>query len=71
MTRDEAKTYCLDNGVPLSRSTEKLRVMDLTVLPGGLRSHFDDRGFFIEPVIEAPVQEVTGEAAPVSKRGKR
>jgi hypothetical protein len=35
--------------MPIYDGVAKLRVMDLTQVSDGLRVHFDERGFFVEP----------------------
>lgn len=55
MTQNEVETYCKNNGVPVVRVGERLRVMDKTQLPMHMREALDDRGFLnSEPVETLP-----------------
>lgn len=71
MDRADIEEYIVKNGVPVTRPVyadgQKLRVMDLTVLPGVIREHFDERGFL--KVAETPKDESTQEPQP--KKGKK
>lgn len=52
--REQIEEYIVKSGVPVTRPIyadgQRLRVMDLTVLPASMRVHFDERGFYKPPV---------------------
>jgi hypothetical protein len=48
MDQQVIETYCRDNGVPFKAEGERLRVMDVTLLPMAMREACDERGFVRE-----------------------
>jgi hypothetical protein len=69
MTERELETYCKEQGVPYQRAGERLRVMDLTQLPGHMRASFDSRGFYAEAAIKETSAEEEQPSTP-QLRGK-
>lgn len=67
--------YILANGVPVTRPIyadgQRLRVMDLTALPGAMRGHFDERGFYKDPTQESPQEAPLEQPQPKTKGGKK
>lgn len=69
MDLKQIEEYIISNGVPVTRPIyadgQKLRVLDLTSLPGAMRDSFDERGFYIGATQEAPQEQ------PKTKGGKK
>lgn len=61
MDLKQIEEYIVNNGVPVTRPIykdgQRLRVLDVTSLPGVIREHFDGRGFYKEAKTKAAPKE--------------